>query len=185
MFVPYEPYLAFDVYRHKDRCVCGCSAVVVSREGTDKGYCLDCAKVREEFVQKMVGSIQLPQSSDSTLQMLKVIEEIRKSYFAERIYYLVDDFFAKREDGDKSLPYNNDSFIARVYREKFSMIETFMPNLPKINITPLFARIRYYSYYYSELEKMLDRDWVELCKIDAKLGNYPYKEEPRCKNIRY
>jgi hypothetical protein len=32
---------------------------------------------------------------------------------------------------------------------------------------------------------MMDIDWDELCKLDAKLGNYPYKKESRGNNIRY
>ena len=185
MFVPYEPYLAFDVQRSQDRCVCGCSAVTTFHEGIDTGYCTKCSKLRREFTEKIVGSIELPKTLDNSGKILEVVEEIRKSHFAERIYFLIDSFFANRQDKDKSLPYNNDTFLAKVYREKFDMMETFMPNLPKIACNPAFARMRVYSLYYSKLEEMMDIDWDELCKLDAKLGNYPYKKEPRGNNIRY
>ena len=52
MFVPHSPDMVYDVERHSDRCVCGCSALATCHDynSVNCGYCESCAKKRADFV---------------------------------------------------------------------------------------------------------------------------------------
>ena len=117
MFVPYEPQLLFDVKRLTDRCVCGASATRTKHEGINNGYCPDCAKKRTEFVNKIIGSIEISTSKANT-PALDSLEKIRKNILQERFCYMIDSYFALHQNENFSEPYEDLSFIEKVYREK-------------------------------------------------------------------
>ncbi len=78
MFVSYDPYNCFDVYRPQDRCVCGCSSRFTSSSGEDKGYCVKCAEDREHFVEDVVGNIKI---TDNPFQnVFSLLEASRRTF---------------------------------------------------------------------------------------------------------
>lgn len=177
MFVSYKPDLCFDVQKHSDRCVCGSSALTTSHNGIDKGYCDKCAKKRKEFVECIVGDIYLGEKN-VVYSMLNIIEDIRKSFLQERIYYMIDRFFGIHQFEDFQEPYKNDEFVAQVYREKYNMMENFMSNIPStLQSKGIFTNNKVYDYYIYELNKMMQDDDNKLGKITAKLGGYTYSKK--------
>lgn len=177
MFVPYEPDLCFDVERHTDRCVCGCSALKTSRTGINTGYCNECAEKRKEFVEGIVGNIYL-EEKNTVYIMLNIIENLRKSFLQERIYYMVDRYFGIHQFENFQEPYENDSFVAQVYREKHNLMETFMSNIPSsLQSKRIFDNNKVYDCYLYELNKMLQEDDDKLNEITARLGGYTYSKK--------
>ena len=177
MFVPYEPDLCFDVERHSDRCVCGCSALITSCTGINTGYCPECAKKRKEFVEGIVGNVYLEKES-VYYTMLNIIENLRKSFLQERIYYMVDKYFGIHQFDEFREPYENDSFVAQVYREKHNMMENFMSNMPSfLQSKRIFNNNKAYDCYLYELNKMLQEDDDKLGKVTARLGGYTFSKK--------
>lgn len=183
MFVSCSPDMVFDVERHNDRCVCGCSALVTCRDhdNVDFGYCDICAKKRTDFVNQITGTIQIGEENSFESSILDTIENIRKSIFKERFYYMVDNYFGQHQNDDQFIePYGDASFIAKIYREKCHMTEIFLSSIilqKEKKFSCLNRTKRVFSYYKSELEKMTEEDYEILCKFTAKAGGYSYKRE--------
>ena len=182
MFVPHSPDMVFDVERHSDRCVCGCSALVTCHDydSVDNGYCDSCAKKRTDFVNNITGVMSVGEENGFEYAILATIENIRQNIFKERFYYMVDNYFEQHQnDSDFTEPYDDASFIAKVYREKNSMMQTFISSIVLQNENK-FSKSnkinRIFSYYKSELEDTIEKDEDILEEWTAKAGGYSYKK---------
>ncbi|MDD3392144.1 MAG: hypothetical protein PHE54_01165 [Bacilli bacterium] len=179
MFVPCDPYNCLDVFKPNDRCVCGCSALVTSHQGEDTGYCSICSEKRRKFAEAIIGNIDVEENS-----ILSIIEEMRKSYYRERIYYLVECFFATHQQNSFTEPYNDDSFIVKAYYEKQIMAERFIETLQK---TPKLKEIQFRSLllsskngissvsgkienYQKKLSKMIADDWNKIAGLNSSIS---------------
>lgn len=174
MFVSYEPQLCFDVVRKTDRCVCGASAIVTYSEGINRGYCVDCAKKRQEFIDKMIGNIEVEQNNSNIA--ISTLEQIRKNILQERFCYMIDNYFVSHQDESFSEPYENLSFIEDIYREKICLMKDFiLPAFIKYNSCDSRSSKRtskiekQYSNYYQKLSEMYDAD-------DEKLEEVMYRQ---------
>ncbi len=188
MFVPHEPYNCFDVYRTNDRCVCGCSAITTSHEGDDRGYCSRCSDKRQLFVNSLIGEIYLGDDNSINKSILTVLEQMRKAFFKERLFYMIDTFFADNKENKKfTEPYQDDIFIANAYSEKLLMMDTFINSL---NFGPIVSNKSFfhkkgiieclpdvYSHYKNELLEMKEIDIDELGYYNSKIGGYSYTKK--------
>lgn len=165
-----SPDLCFDVKRKSDRCVCGCSATTTNQDGIDAGYCDECAKIRRTFVEEVVGNICLPNA-----KVIDIIECIRKTFFQERVYYMVDKYVVTHHLTDLQKLYEDNSFMAKVYREKYSMMQNFMLSLPQYLQSKKDIR-NVYDYYLAEINKMLESDYEKLEEFTARAGGYTYSK---------
>lgn len=172
MFVPHKPDLCFDVEKHSDRCVCGNSALVTNHEGIDTGYCDECAKKRKDFVDNVVGNI-IFEKNNTLCSLLIIIENLRKSFLEERIYFMVDRYFFLHKGESFEEPYEDENFIAQVYREKYNLMNTFMSNT-FIQDNPKLSNKKDYDNYVNSLNKMMQEDDDKLGEITARLCGYPY-----------
>ena len=185
MFVPHNPDRVFDVERHSDRCVCGRSALITCHDpyDIDDGYCEVCAKKRTDFVNQVTGIIPIGKENSFEYSILDIIENIRQSVFKERFYYMVDNYFGQHQNDDEfSEPYDNASFMAKIYREKYFMMHTFISSiiLPKEKIFSTLNRVgEIYSNYKSKLETMAEKDDEILEELTAKLGGYSYTKKAK------
>lgn len=133
MFVPYPPYNCFDVERTNDRCVCGFSSLVTINNGENAGYCMECASKREKFVNDIIGDIAIGEVASLEYIILNGIEAMRKEFYKERFYYMVDSFFAKHQNEEIFIePYEKAEFIVHVYYEKQNMAELVSNQLEMI-----------------------------------------------------
>ena len=170
MFVPYKPELCFDVYRPNDRCVCGASAIVTYSEGINNGYCATCAKKRKEFIDKVIGNIEVKEKDNNIL--INTLEQMRKNILQERFCYMIDQYFVSHENEPFSEPYENLSFIEKIYREKRCLMHDFIlpaftayisSNTNDNKINKKIKNIeKQYNYYYKKLCEMYDVDGEKL-----------------------
>ncbi len=123
-FVPFEievdkPH-CFDVHRSGDLCVCGCSSIRTSENYPDKGYCFSCSNKRKEFVDSIIGNLDIGPLSDIEVMILLPIEQMRTWMLKERLYFIIDSYFAKHDiySGNFSEPYDKLDFLAHCYTEK-------------------------------------------------------------------
>ncbi len=187
MFVPYKPSRILDIQRKDDRCICcATSALITYHDGINAGYCLQCAQKRQKFVENIIGNINLEKRVPiiPAQSWINLIEQTRKNYMQERIYYMIDRFFANKpipstynilKTTKYEEPYQNDKFISQAYYEKAQMRKNFIQNLPNFLNDNLSNQI--YTLYLLELNKMYETDYKTLSKIDAKIEKYPYQEE--------
>ena len=167
MFVPYKPQLLFDVKRLTDRCVCGASATMTKHEGINNGYCPDCAKKRTEFVNKIIGSIEIS-TSKANNPALDTLEKIRKNILQERFCYMIDSYFALHQNENFSEPYEDLSFIEKVYREKQCLTTDLILPAFKTYITSdneKNKREKQYRAYYEKICKMYEEDEEKLEEV--------------------
>ena len=180
MFVPHNPDMIFDVKKSTDRCVCGCSAVITCNNPSsiNYGYCKDCAEKREEFVNKVTGRVLLGKECRSSLYELNIIENLRQSMFKEIFYYMVDKYFGEHQnDGEFTEPYQDEFFLAKVYREKNKMMNNFLSNIEeKSNLWN--DTYRAFTHYKLKLEEMHEKDIDMLDKIGDKISERSYKKIP-------
>lgn len=182
MFVPYEPDMVFDVERHSDRCVCGASATGTCHkpDHVNYGYCHHCGEKRKKFVEEVTSEIYIDKENSFEYSILNVIESLRQSIFQERFYYMVDKYFVEHQNDDEfKEPYEDKSFLAKVYREKRQMTKQFLStitlqNYKKFSLSNKINTI--YSYYKSELNKMFEANGDSLDELTADIGGYPYKK---------
>lgn len=182
MFVPHSPDMVYDVERRSDRCVCGCSALATCHDynSVNCGYCDSCAKKRTDFVNDITGIISVGEENSFEYAILATIENIRQNIFKERFYYMVDNYFGQHQNNSEfTEPYDDASFIAKVYREKNSMMQTFISSIVLQNENK-FSKSnkinRIFSYYKSELEATIKKDDDILEEWTAKAGGYSYKK---------
>jgi len=171
MFVSHDPYNCFDVQKNDDRCVCGFSATGTSSEGEDRGYCRPCAEKRKLFVNDIIGDIPLGRNNS----ILEYVENLRKAIFRERLYFMVDSFFASRQSDEPFIvPYEDDDFIEKCYREKAVMrnifLESFESTTPK-------KFVGYYEWYQEQLEMMGKLDREHILNPTSKLRKRTLKSE--------
>ena len=93
---------------------------------------------------------------------------------------MVDNYFGQHQnDSEFTEPYDDASFIAKVYREKNSMMQTFISSIVLHNENK-FSKSnkinRILSYYKSELEATIEKDEDILEKWTSKAGGYSYKK---------
>lgn len=129
MFVKQEPNYCFDLQRQEKKCVCGNRLHIIS-QGINTGYCETCAEKRKKFVDSIVGSI-VPLDDGNTINlMLNVIEDIRKKYIEERLYYMIDKFFLNQKAKIYYQPYTDEDFIVKAYQEKILIMEYIFYDFP-------------------------------------------------------
>lgn len=180
MFVHRNPDMVFDVIKKRDRCFCGCSAVVTCHDPSDidNGYCENCAKKRTDFVNQITGVIPIGEENSFEYSVLSAIENIRQSVFKERFYYMIDDYFGQHQDDDEfTEPYEDTSFNAKIYREKYFMMKTFLYSISIVlqkekKLSPSNKVKKAYSYYKSKLEAMSVIDDEILEELTAIAGGY-------------
>lgn len=164
MFVPYNPDLCFDVFRPTDRCVCGASAVVTAKKGIDTGYCAECAKKRNEFIDEVIGNIEMEQGL--VPKSLVALEEIRKNILKERFCYMIDRYFASHQKEEFSLPYDDLSFLEKIYREKRVLTADIILPVFSLNESPIGNLLeRQYNNYYKKLCEMHENDGEKLEEV--------------------
>lgn len=174
--------LFFNCYSDKstNRCVCGCSSLITSHDGIDNGYCEGCAMKRKKFTDSIIGTIEI-ENKNTLCNMINVIENLRKSFLQERIYFMIDKYFSEHQFENFKEPYNDDEFIARVYKEKYSLMKTFMSSI--FLQTKAFSKDKhFYDRYIEELNTMIKDDDDKLEEINAKLGGYSYSKKFQNKN---
>lgn len=172
MFVGHKNSKSFDVFRNDDRCaICGASAIVTYRDGINCGYCYECAPKRTKFVEDIVGDILVGMQENYIGECLSGLEMMRKLFFQERIYYLIDkyygddidinnEFWGEHLDGYGELEfYDNKRFLEKVYDEKFEMMRNLISviNLEKEKAKSVKIK-KAYELYLKELELMYEKD---------------------------
>lgn len=159
MFVPYNPELCFDVYRPNDRCVCGASAIVTYSEGINTGYCVDCAKKRKEFIDRIIGNIKV-EEIDINIP-INTIEQMRKNILQERFSYMIDQYFISHGNEPFSEPYEDIAFIEKIYREKRCLMIDFI--LPAF--TTYFSNSCRRNKKVTSIEKNYNNYYKKLCEM--------------------
>lgn len=172
MFVGHKNSKSFDVFRNDDRCaICGVSAVVTYRDGIHCGYCYECAPKRTKFVEDIVGDILICMYENYIGDCLNGLEMMRKLFFQERIYYLIDkyygddkdinnEFWGEHLDGYGELEfYDNKRFLEKVYDEKFEMMRNLIAAINlEIEKAKSLKIKKAYKYYLKDLEEMYECD---------------------------
>ena len=188
MFVPYdsdkERPFCFKVQRSTDRCVCGSSAIITSFTYPDSGYCPKCSEKREEFVDKIIGNIDLgPQNSIENL-ILTPIEQMRKFMLKEIMYYMVDSHFAfhDRSSGDYKEPYDIPEFIVHCICEKSIATESLLkcinePETKILKMKPYNNVVTAQISYLNKVKEMLEMDLDNKNALSASTYGYPYKRK--------
>lgn len=179
MFVSHKISKSLDVFKNSDRCgMCGASAIATFKDGVNCGYCFECAPKRTAFVEEIVGNLEIIKYGYTSFEILSGMEMMRKLFFQERVYYLIDkyygddkdinnEFWGEHLDGYGELDFfDNHRFLEKVYDEKFSMMRNFI-NTIKLEITNAKTKNikRSYEYYLKELEKMKENDIEKLDNI--------------------
>lgn len=160
MFVPHDPELCFDVYYRNDgRCVCGASAIVTYSEGINTGYCVKCAKKRQDFIDKIIGNIEVEETNLNIT--LNTLEQMRKNILQERFSYMIDRYFAFHNNEPFSEPYENIAFVEEIYREKICLMNDFI--LPAF--TSSFSNIGKKNKKISNIEKNYNNYYKKLCEM--------------------
>ena len=92
--------MVYDVERHSDRCVCGCSALATCHDynSVNCGYCESCAKKRTDFVTDITGVISVGEENCFEYAILATIENIRQNIFKEQ--EINDYLYIKEYDYD-------------------------------------------------------------------------------------
>ena len=92
MFVPHSPDMVYDVERHSDRCVCGCSALATCHDynSVNCGYCDSCAKKRTDFVNDITGVISV--GEENSFEYVEVVGGLKEG---ERV--IVSDMNRNRD----------------------------------------------------------------------------------------
>lgn len=169
MFVSHIPDRIFDVERYEDRCVCGRSAVVTNHSGYNTGYCDECSEKRDKFVNRIVDNIDL-YTNKKEVNLALILEQIRKRTIQERLYYLIDKWFADENNnsvGNRNEPYKDKLFIVNCIQEKQDATNTLFHHFNDKDIntygdntlpnneykSPLLR-----TNYYNEIVKMYHKD---------------------------
>lgn len=154
--------------------------IIVLIVATVRAVLESCAKKRTDFVNDITGIISVGEENSFEYAILATIENIRQNIFKERFYYMVDNYFGQHQNNSEfTEPYDDASFIAKIYREKYCMMQTFISSivLQNENKFSKSSRIkRVFSYYKSELEATIKKDDDILEKWTAKAGGYSYKK---------
>jgi len=172
MFVPHKCSKSLDVFRNSDRCaMCGASAIATYRDGVNCGYCVNCAPKRTHFVENIVSEILFDKFDIYINDIISSMEMMRKLFFQERIYFLIDkyygddkdvnnEFWGEHLDGYGELDfYDNKRFLEKVYDEKFEMMRNLIEviNLEKEKAKSVKIK-KAYELYLKELELMYEKD---------------------------
>ena len=168
MFVDHKEYMAFDVERHSNVCVCGKDA-----ESSELGYCDECLEKRNEFIANIVGTITLDDEVGNLV--IEPTEMFRIKSMSDRIGYLIDSYI--NEYGCE--PYSSTEFYIRCLHDKTDLLadlrlslETYvyLGNREKpLPLTKKRCIIDAYSDYFNKLTNMWNGDW----NLIKSLGEVP------------
>lgn len=167
MFVPSidkdRPH-PFYVYRASDRCVCGCSAVTTSNRYPDSGYCRTCSEKREQFVNSIIGDINLGKQDDICSIVLSQVEQVRKLMIREILYYIIDSHYAKYNNGAGNFiePYQKPNFVNHCLCVKSMAMEKLLETIvvPNFKSKNKFhdSLVEMQNWYLCQVREMLEVD---------------------------
>lgn len=158
MFVDHKEYMAFDVERHSNVCVCGKEA-----ESPELGYCEDCLEKRNSYIANIVGDISLDDEVGNLV--IEPTEMFRIKSMTDRIGYLIDSYISEYNE----VPYSSTEFFIRCLHDKVDLLadlrlslETYVYVGNKEKPLPLTKKkfiIDAYNEYFNKLTNMWNGDW--------------------------
>ena len=174
MFVNHEPYLAMEICKKDEKCVCGASSELTNKTGSDCGYCPVCALKRKKFIEEIVGKIIL--SNQVNQMLIEPLELMRVKNMSDRIAFLIDSYFATRQDDTE--PYDDVHFIIRCYHDKTDVLADYKKDIENflyllktskqnIGIRKMFIQ-KAYEDYFVELKNMYEDNWIEIKSLNEK-----------------
>lgn len=170
ILVPYKPTRIFDLQRKNNEDYCTACGTYTNTKWRNENYnwwyCLKCSKKRNDFVNTIVGNVDV-NCHEEEKELALILELIRKRTIQERIYYLLDKWFVENENTEE--PYNDKFFIAECLQEKQEAMNTLFHHYNDIyeygdetlfasNCQSPLLKINYYKeiikMYYDDREKM-------------------------------
>lgn len=150
MFVEHDVYLALDVKKKDNKCVCGKDI-----EDINIGYCEECLYKKNAFIDQVVGEIKLDDDFDSLV--IEPFESLRVSTIKDIFDYLIDSYVSEHN----TLPLKDNDFIVKCFVEKSEVVFNLLNTLDSyINDSKMGLSIKKrviinsYRSYYNKLNEM-------------------------------
>ena len=153
------------IYDHRgDRCSCGASAIVTGPDG----YCDNCTDKRENFINEIIGTIDMKYFDEIAgfkSSEIEVIEKLRKMMLRRELRGLIDIHFSihNRYSGNYVEPYENPSFLSIVHEKKQQRMKVFLGELNNHSLTvpPSKSKKIFNDNTEAEITKKLNCAFIE------------------------